>query len=583
MNELERTLADATGSPRSSGRVVWRRWLAALAMAVPVIWTLFLVAHAGRIPHNDYWPMQERFFSEAGFSSRLTDWLQPDKVHLMPVTYLLYSANMLLTHGSSRGLSLIVCAFAAIQMMLLARLAAGTFGSSSALGDGWLPVVAAFSFSPAAAQPWMLGFSGVHGMGAQCLAVASIYCLGRRSPNDRATRLGLGLLLAILSALTFGTGLPVCLIAIIALVWGRVRWPWIVAAVVCAGLFFSLRSHMVATFYAPDAPPAVTLPNPLEAARYFLPLVGGIFSQTVEVGGALAVTGLLSSAFAAWKERMNPLARPWILLWLLTLIQSSLITVGRWERGSLQSVASRYAPVIALLWLASLTLVAIRLRGRRGRGLLAVAAPALIVAMSVVGWRYDRTLLSQASLQPAAALAVRYEIDDRRAIELSITPWDGVFARNLRKLQAHGLVPFADPPPVEWGSTLGDLPLGPDPPRSEGSVSMQQFRPRGIRMVALLKDRQGSLVLVNEAGRLRGSAEPLRFAPIEGVAWVGYARVTRKDRYLRAIRIPENGPPVVIHSVDWRRLELDREEPPLFSAIRGLPTVFKAGRSLFDR
>ncbi len=551
-------------------------------MAVPLGWTLFLVAHAGRIPHNDYWPMQERFFPAQGFSSLMADWLWPDKIHLMPVTYLLYSANMLVTHGSSLGLSLIACAFAAIQMMLLARLVAKTFGSSSALGSGWLPVVAAFSFSPAAAQPWMLGFSGVHNMGAQCLAVAAIYCLGRGSPND-PTRLGLGLLLALLSALTFGTGLPACLIAIVALAWGRARWPWIVAAALGTGLLFGLRSIMVKAYFAPGVPPAVTLPDPFEAARYFLPLVGGIFSQTIEVGGALAAVGLLLSAFAAWKERMNPLARTWILLWLFSLVQSSLITVGRWEKGPLQSITSRYAPIIALVWLAALTLVAIRLRERRGRGLLWVAVPALIAAMSVTGWRYDRTLLSRASLQPAAALALRYEIADRKAIELSITPWAHVFLDNVAKLRAHDLVPFRDPLPAEWGSYPGDLPFEQDPPPSEESVSLQRFRGWGIRMIARQKDRAGSLVLVNEAGLLRGYAVPLRFAPIEGVAWVGYARVIEEDRILRVVRIPENGPPVEIRRVELRSLKLDKKEPPLFETIRGLPPVFKAGKSLFDR
>ena len=87
--------------------------------------------------------------------------------------------------------------------------------------------------------------------------------------------------------------------------------------------------------------------------------------------------------------------------------------------------------------------------------------------------------------------------------------------------------------------------------------------------------------MLNEDGDLRGSARALRFAPTERVAWVGYARVARKDRALTVVRIPDEGPPLVIRREPLSRLQLDRTEPPLFEAIRALPTVFRAGRSIF--
>ena len=57
-----------------------KRWLIALATAVPLAWALLLASHSGRIPHHDYWDMQEEFFSAEGFSGRASDWLTANRL-----------------------------------------------------------------------------------------------------------------------------------------------------------------------------------------------------------------------------------------------------------------------------------------------------------------------------------------------------------------------------------------------------------------------------------------------------------------------------------------------------------------------
>lgn len=554
-----------------------KQWPIALAVAAPLLWTLFLAIHGGRIPHQDYWDMQEAFFSPNGFSAQASDWFTATRAHLMPLTYLAYAANIALTAGSNLGLVLLTAGLAAMQLILLARLA-----RRSGLGDWWLPVVAVFTFTPCAAELWMRGFSGVPNAGAQSLAVASIYCLAGCSQDDRPRHRVLGLCLALLSGLTFSTGLPACLVAIVALSWpGRVRWRWGLAAAASAACLFALRSSMVEAFYAPGAPPAIRLPDPIEALRYALPLIGGIFSQKIEIAGALSAAGISLASVAAWQERANPRSRPWILLLLLTLGQGALITVGRWDQGAAQAIASRYAPVAALFWLSALSLVALRLRGRGARFALGVAVLALTAAMSAVGWRYDRTLLHRASLQTAATLSIQYDVADQDAIRISITPWTHQLMRNLPTLEARDLVPFDRPLAAEWGTQIEGAGLAQPQIDSSSTLGLHRFRERGIRMMAFQPDADGRLVLVNESGRLRGSALPLRFAPYRAVVWVGYARVTEADRTLRVVRIPERGPPVELREVALERMELDKRGLRIFESIRELPRVHRAGRSLF--
>jgi len=549
----------------------------ALAVAAPLAWTLFLAAHGGRIPHQDYWDIQEKFFSSNGFSIQASDWLTATRAHLMPVANLAYAANIAVTSGSNLGLALLAAGLAAIQLILLGRLA-----RRSGLGDGWLPVIAVFTFSPAAAELWMRGFAGVPNAGAQSLAVASIYCLAGGSTNDPPRHRVLGLCLALLAGLTFSTGLPACLVAIVALVWpGRARWPWGVAAAAIAACLLALRSAMVEAFYAPGTPPAVALPGPIEAVRYAFPLLGGIFSQKIEIAGALTAMGISLASVAVWKERANPRSRPWILLLLLSLGQTALITVGRWDQGATQAIASRYAPVAALFWLSALSLVATRTRGRPARLSLGAAVLALVAAMSAVGWRYGHTLLHRASVQTAATLSIQYDVTDMDAIRISITPWTHQFMRNLQTLETHGLVPFDGPLAAEWGTQVAGARLAQ--PQGDGSrtLGLHRFRDSGIRMMAFQPGRDGALVLVNESGHLRGSALPFDFAPYRDVVWVGYARVTEADRTLRVVRIPESGAPVELQEVALERMKLDQRGLHVFKSIRELPRVHRAGRSLF--
>jgi hypothetical protein len=205
----------------------------------------------------------------------------------------------------------------------------------------------------------------------------------------------------------------------------------------------------------------------------------------------------------------------------------------------------------------------------------------MATAMSAIGWRYSRTLLHRASLQTAATLSIQYKVADVEAIRISITPWTAQFLRNLRTLRIRGLVPLERPLAAEWGSDRQDARQAQQRTGGDSELGLHRFREHGIRMMALQPDRDGSLILVNESGQLRGSAEPLRFAPFRDAVWVGYARVTETDRILRVVRIPDRGPPVQLQAVELQRLKLDERGLRVFKRIRELPRAHRAGTSLF--
>jgi len=558
---------------------LWKRCALALAIAAPALSTLFLVIYSGRIPHHDYWGIQQKFFSASGFSAEPRDWFIATRAHFMPLTYLLYAANIVATKGSNLGLSGMTWMFAGIQTALLVKLA-----RAGGLGGWWPAAIAAFCFTLCAAEPWLMGFSGVPNVGSQTLSIASIYCLGQPRMSRASAQTALGLGLALLAGFTFSTGLPACLIAILALVWGGAKRRWILAAVVSAALLFALRSTMVAAFYAPRPAPSIRIPDPTAAAHYGLALMGGIFSQTIEIGSALAFMGIAAAGYAGWQARKDPRARPWILLLLLSLAQAGLITLGRWDQGPLQAIASRYSPIPALFWLATFVLLALLAHHRASRAVLAILVVAAVVAMSTVGWGYNRSLLYRASLQSGARLSVRYKVPDAELIQLTVTPWTSGFLSSQRALSVHGLVPFDRPLEAEWGSMRADLLHAPPDRQGGATLALHRFRERGLRMMLQLPDHTGSILLVNEHGVIRGAAEPLVFAPYEQVVWLGYARVEPKDQLIRVVRIPdvaEADRPVQLAAYPLAALPVDGRGLQVFKRVRELPREHHAGRRLF--
>ncbi len=421
-----------------------RRLLLWAAAALPAAGAaLFLVLRSGQIPNLDYWWLFPRFFGPNGFAADPGAWFSRSNEHLLTGSYLLYAVNILATRGSNVGLGLLAWLAALAQYALLCRHLART-GEDP--GFWRAAAVAAFCFTPAAAQVWIVGFSGVHWCWANLLAMVSLLALLRYLERGGAFRLAAHVAAGLAATLTFGSALALWPAALLAVAWHAPRR---VAAGYAAGIL------ALAVAYRAGMPAAAGALGDLRAVPVYVgSFLGGVFTFSLELACLIALAGLLLAAHFAWRLRSAPADRApwlWVLLALFALGNALLAAVARDGGGPGGAVSSRYALVAGLFWLSLLQLGFIayppRQEGRRRVLRLAWAAAglAMILAMARTGALYAPQLLQRASLQPLVELAAKLGIEDDELVRASITVDPAAWRRALPVLRAHRLEPFAPP------------------------------------------------------------------------------------------------------------------------------------------
>jgi hypothetical protein len=566
----------------------------------PAAWVLFLALNAGTVPVNDYWLILGKFYSIHGFSTAPGDWLSRHFGHLMPMSYLLYAANVVLTAGSNLGQTLLTVAFALITLVILVRLLPLQMISSLWLRCLVLASPAYFVFTPVAAQNWIMGFSGVHWIGAHTFAMASITCLNSRARLDDWRWVAGGLLLAALASLTYPIALAVWPVWFVGLLRAGIPRPLRLVGVT-AGLAVVGWSLMGAEL---SQGAALTRDNPTSFLMYFLTLLGGIFTKQVEVAACLGLVALAASScicFYVWRREETR-----DRLWLWTMIQAyaamgALITAGgRASFGVEQAVASRYATIPAFLWLALIVMLAVWIsqrtpRRRQWHGALILLTFGMIACMFRVGSTYTSVLLARASLQPAVGLSIQLGITDGEAISLSVTPWPWSFVGLVPVLEARRHAPFDKP--------VARCPgLGKAIDARERLATSEEIGELGgvsrigrgdVRAWGWVSDDlggDGCIVLVDQVDRVRGFGVRIERLPQEaaqrgGLApstgWVAYAPGIAEDHVLAALAETADG--------TWRLLgeakplaRLSAPPSPHFSTIRDLPTWYRAGTFLSE-
>jgi hypothetical protein len=188
-----------------------------------------------------------------------------------------------------------------------------------------------------AAQPWFL-----FPMGALCAVLLVL-----QSRLGTAAKLGLCLLLAVVATHTFSHGIPiwaaVFAFVLVARDFGSVRVrmlflaTWILAAALVLVPYFTIDDLRNATEAshgfgvspgerAPGLSLEPALANPVKVGRFYLTMVGNVFSRTnlmyprdLAPGFGVAINGLFAAAAALWlwrwrEERLFARGLPWILL-----------------------------------------------------------------------------------------------------------------------------------------------------------------------------------------------------------------------------------------------------------------------------
>jgi hypothetical protein len=514
----------------------WLRWAVAASPAAG--FAIFLVLRSGPIPSGDYWNLFPRFFGESGSTFDSAAWFSPYNGHLYAGGYALFALNVALTRGSNIGLGALALLAAAAQCLLLIRSTARIEG---ALAVGRAACIAAFCFPPAAAQWWVIGFSGLLWCWANLLAVAAFLVLGAALDASeiegarRRARLILLLHIALGAAATlFGaSALALWPSSLVVILWrGRRR-----LAVGYAGLVLGLAAAYL--LWQGGSPP---LAGFWGCALYAAAFLGGLFTSRVEVAAALTLGGLAAAGISLarlWARReRGHRAGIWLALAAFGAGNAMLAALARGSQGIGQAVSSRYTGVAALFWLGVLQLAWMATDGSRRaqawRKAVAVGGAASIAAMALMGWFYARPLLLRASLQPLAALAAALEANDAELISEVVTPGAGAWFRSLPLLRAHRLVPFSSPVACADPAALGTR-LQSD----AGAVTRGGGRLERIDLLeggrARVSGRLGSLQgdacvwITDEERRVRGFAVPTLRDATGQQRFLGYVQVPSAD------------------------------------------------------
>ena len=533
-----------------------------LAVLVPSAFSFYLAVNAGALPGNDYWGIIEKVFSVDGFSQHLENWLVSQNGHIVFIPRIIYAANIILTSGSNIGLTLTTWLFALLQTILLILLLPDSI-QNRAVKFAMIFGISAFSFTPSAAHSWILGYSGVHWIAANLLAIASITCLVHYLNRGQLWWLGGSLLAAFAAIFTYGTslGLWLALSSGTVLIGRRLKPGFLLT-----GLTIIIITRYISTYgiQSKQAIPLIDRVYPL--THYTVTYLGAIFATDDTAAAWLGVVGLLLAIGIMGYSILRPPRMelfPWLLIIIYIAGNAFVTGLNRSHLGTDQAMMSRYASLPALFWL-SIIITGLYYWSRFVPYRAPVAyypvfmvMAGLIIAMYPVGITHAKMLLRRISLQPVTMLSVTMEIPDELVFPFSITPVPSQFLNLIPALKKFKQIPFKTAPDQTCGDIGQIIPqdlLNPvSPEKLSGYFDfMDSFTQNGARVIGWANQDARSIrciVLLNNENTIRGLAMPGFYRPDvksdlthQNVGWVGYARTTSADEILMAYVLLGNNP-----------------------------------------
>lgn len=529
-----------------------------LAVLLPATFALYLAINSGEISTHDYWGIMMQYLTVDGFSHRPADWLQSQNGHILLIPKVIYAVNIVFTQGSNISLSLIAWLFALLQTALLIQLLPYSI-------QDWRVIVvlafsiSAFSFTPSAVHSWTLGFSGVHWIGANLFAIASIASLTYYFRTEQLAWIFGSLLSATAATFTYGTSLALwpalCIGTLLIL-------PRLRLSLIYIGLTIVVYAQYLSRFGAQSDQSIPSYGSISALILYATTYLGAIFTENNALASLIGAIGALLSMLIAGhlffrstsKARLYLL--PWFLIQVYTVENAVITALSRSHLGVEQAMVSRYASLPGLFWVSLIVTVMYYLCQPGSNWSWYKFAPAfavigiLIMAMYPLGFGRAKEFLHRVSLQPLAILSINLGIPDDVAITHSITISPGQFLTMIPILQAHKHIPFnkQNYSCPQFGQIIPQDFLTQT---SQGNVGglfdfMDRFTEDGARVVgwAYSENRDiKCIVLLNEENFIRGIAFSGFYRPDvaetltitdQMTGWMGYVRVSSNNENLTA-------------------------------------------------
>lgn len=343
-------------------------WIVAL---FPMIHLTFLVRHYGvNAPTLDDWAMAPLIVKAHTGQLKLTDIFQQQQEArtVLPNLIFILSAQSEWNVRDQMLLSVISCWLTAAGLFVLLRRSELNLAAIAICF--WLMVLTVFS--PAPFELWIFA-AGLPSFLPVLFLVSALVVIG--APGSVLTKVLLCGALAAASTFTLAHGLlawgltfPALLIAQRLPRWRTWLGVWIVAAAICATIYFWGYGKQPGL---PGFAPAV---SPLEYLSFILQFLGGGLAYSLKhqpamaatiFGGfqlALIVGASIYTARRFGNRRFVAEVVPWFALAFYSLGSALLAALGRVGYGASYALASRYVPFSLGLTLAVIALVALVLK-----------------------------------------------------------------------------------------------------------------------------------------------------------------------------------------------------------------------------
>jgi hypothetical protein len=371
-------------------------WIVAL---VPMIHLTSLVRHYGvNVPTLDDWAMAPLIVKAHTGQFKLAEVFQQQQEArtVLPNLVFILSAREEWNVRDQMALSIISCWLTAAGLFVLLR-RSGLELAVLAI-TFWLMVLALFS--PAPFELWLFASGFPSFLPALFLVTALVVISGRAST---LSKFFLCSALAAASTFTLAHGMLVWALSFPALLVAQRlrRWRtwlglWLIAAAICAGIYFFGYEK------PPSLPRFAPAVSPLEYLGFILQFLGGGLAYSLKHQPATAATifGLfqvavivIASIYSARRHtdrRFVAKVVPWFALAFFAFGSALLAALGRVGYGASYALASRYVPFSLGLTLAVIALVALVLDdylqtagSRRARRWGVITAGVLVIAYLV--------------------------------------------------------------------------------------------------------------------------------------------------------------------------------------------------------
>jgi len=416
--------------------------------------------HGVNVPYWDEWDTIPRVIKAFNGTLTFQDlWSQHNEHRLLLVNII----SIVLAKATSYDLkSNMYCGFGfqILSLVLIGRLIRITCRNARPVLIRPLTICASLLiFSTAAWECWTWAMASVQFLLSVLWAVATVWALTEWPGCWRGVAIAFST--AILGACTAASGLPLFAVLIVGILWvgregGRVRWAQLGFVVLLTALFVAF--YFIGWNSVSHSTQAFSVRSAAAFVEYPFTYLGSPFvnrGSSWKLAFAFGVLGSSLFSFHVWRILHWPPGRaasvaPWVLLAVFVVLNAGLTTVGRFDLGAGQGVASRYTDIALLFWISLLVLSCAlarrsewRPRGARESVVAAILGAALIAGYAVRYWQgYERMVERAQALEAASQFVLDYKTAPDEVL-LPLHPFPATVREQAEALDQFSLGPFA--------------------------------------------------------------------------------------------------------------------------------------------